>query len=56
MKAHVIDEIEVLRWCIDWLARLDRGGMAVVNLRPDTEWGSLLHLASDHSKNFENKF
>ena len=37
MKAHVADEVEVLRWCIDWLARLDRGEMVVVNLRPDTE-------------------
>jgi hypothetical protein len=37
MKAHVADEVEVLRWCIDWLARLARGEMVVVNLRPDTE-------------------
>jgi len=27
----------VLRWCIDWLARLDRGERVVVNLRPDAE-------------------
>ena len=31
------NEVEVLRWCIDWLARLARGEMVVVNLRPDTE-------------------
>ena len=37
MKARVADEVEVLRWCIDWLARLDRGEMVVVNLRPDSE-------------------
>jgi AraC-like DNA-binding protein len=37
MKARVADEVEVLRWCIDWLERLGRGEMVVVNLRPDTE-------------------
>jgi AraC-like DNA-binding protein len=37
MKARIGDEVEVLRWCIDWLARLDRGEMVVVNLRPDSE-------------------
>ena len=37
MKARVADEVEVLRWCIDWLERLDHGEMVVVNLRPDTE-------------------
>jgi hypothetical protein len=37
IRAHVADEVEVLRWCIDWLARLARGEMVVVNLRPDTE-------------------
>jgi hypothetical protein len=37
MKARVADEVEVLRWCIDWLARLDCGEMVVVNLRPDSE-------------------
>jgi hypothetical protein len=37
MQARMADEVEVLRWCIDWLARLGRGEMVVVNLRPDTE-------------------
>src|SRR5919109_4085495 len=37
MKARIADEVEVLRWCIDWLERLGRGEMVVVNLRPDTE-------------------
>jgi hypothetical protein len=37
MHARVADEVEVLRWCIDWLAQLERGEMVVVNLRPDTE-------------------
>jgi hypothetical protein len=37
MHARVADEVEVLRWCLDWLAQLERGEMVVVNLRPDTE-------------------
>jgi hypothetical protein len=37
MQASVADEVEVLRWCIDWLAQLERGEVVVVNLRPDTE-------------------
>src|SRR5262245_15429213 len=37
MQARVADEAEVLRWCIDWLAQLERGEMVVVNLRPNTE-------------------
>jgi hypothetical protein len=37
MQARVADEVEVLRWCLDWLAQLERGEMVVVNLRPDTE-------------------
>jgi hypothetical protein len=37
LQARLPDEVEVLRWCIDWLAQLERGEMVVVNLRPDTE-------------------
>ena len=37
MQARVAEEVEVLRWCLDWLARLERGEQVVVNLRPDTE-------------------
>jgi hypothetical protein len=37
VHARVAEEVEVLRWCIDWLAQLERGEMVVVNLRPDTE-------------------
>ena len=37
MRARIADEVEVLRWCIGWLQRLERGEMVVVNLRPDTE-------------------
>ena len=25
MQASVAEEVEVLRWCLDWLARLERG-------------------------------
>jgi hypothetical protein len=37
VQARLADEVEVLRWCIDWLAQLERGEMVVVNLRSDTE-------------------
>jgi hypothetical protein len=37
IQARVAEEVEVLRWCLDWLAQLERGEMVVVNLRPDTE-------------------
>jgi hypothetical protein len=37
VQARVAEEVEVLRWCIDWLMRWERGEMVVVNLRPDTE-------------------
>jgi hypothetical protein len=37
VQARIAEEVEVLRWCLDWLAQLERGEMVVVNLRPDTE-------------------
>ena len=37
VQARVAEEVEVLRWCLDWLAQLERGEMVVVNLRPETE-------------------
>jgi hypothetical protein len=37
VQARVAEEVEVLRWCIDWLTQLEHGEMVVVNLRPDTE-------------------
>src|SRR5918994_6944066 len=37
VQARLAEEVEVLRWCLDWLAQLERGEMVVVNLRPDTE-------------------
>jgi hypothetical protein len=37
MQARVAEEVEVVRWCLDWLERLERGEQVVVNLRPDTE-------------------
>ncbi|MGH2413612.1 MAG: hypothetical protein ACRDEA_07960, partial [Microcystaceae cyanobacterium] len=30
----LIDKVEVLRCCIDWLSRLERGEKVIVNLRP----------------------
>ena len=37
IQDRVAEEVEVLRWCLDWLERLERGEQVVVNLRPDTE-------------------
>jgi hypothetical protein len=36
-QVRLADEGEVLRWCLDWLERLERGEQVVVNLRPETE-------------------
>jgi transposase len=36
-RSRLAREVEVLRRCIDWLQRLERGETVVVNLRPDTE-------------------
>ncbi len=37
LQACLADEVEVLRWCRDWLERLKRGEEVVVNLRPETD-------------------
>ncbi len=37
LRARIASEVEVLRWCMSWLERLEQGEMVVVNLRPDTE-------------------
>lgn len=37
MQTRLTEELEVLRWCLDWLERLERSDEVVVNLRPDTE-------------------
>ena len=37
IQDRLTKEVEVLRWCIDWLARLERGEDVIVNLRPDTD-------------------
>ena len=34
---HLTDEVEVLRWCIGWLERLEHEDHVVVNLRPARE-------------------
>lgn len=36
-QARLTEELEVFRWCIDWLARLERGEEVVVNVRPETD-------------------
>ena len=35
--SHLTDEVEVLRWCIGWLERLEHEDHVVVNLRPASE-------------------
>ena len=42
-------EVAVLRWCIDWLAQLERGEEVVVNLRPETE-EETEYVRFDHSQ------
>jgi hypothetical protein len=37
IQAHLTEELEVLRWCLDWLERLEHSDEVVVNLRPATE-------------------
>jgi len=49
MQARVAEEVEVLRWCLAWLERLDRGEQVVVNLRPDTE-DTTEYVQFDHAR------
>jgi hypothetical protein len=37
IRSRLAREVEVLRDCIDWLQRLERGESVVVNLRPDAD-------------------
>lgn len=37
VKAHTVDEGEVIRWCIGWLEQLARGERVVVNLRAESD-------------------
>jgi hypothetical protein len=37
LQTRLTEELEVLRWCLDWLERLERSNEVVVNLRPSTE-------------------
>jgi hypothetical protein len=37
MQARLADEVEVVRWGIDWLKRLERHEMVGMSLHPDTE-------------------
>jgi hypothetical protein len=36
-QARLANKVEVLRWCSDWLDRLECGEKVIVNLRPDTD-------------------
>lgn len=37
LRDRLAAEVEVLRWCIGWLEKLQRGERVVVNLRPDSD-------------------
>jgi len=37
LRYCLVAEVEVFRWCIDWLERLERGEDVVVNLRPEED-------------------
>jgi hypothetical protein len=37
IQTRLTEELEVLRWCLDWLKRLEQSDEVVVNLRPATE-------------------
>lgn len=37
IEARLTDELEVVRWCLDWLERLERGDEVVVHVCPATE-------------------
>ena len=36
LQTRLTEELEVLRWCLDWLERLEQSDEVVVNLRPAT--------------------
>ena len=37
IESRLTEELEVLRWCLDWLARLEHSDEVIVNLRPATD-------------------
>ncbi len=37
VQARLAGELVALRWCREWLERLDRGEQVMVNLRPETD-------------------
>jgi len=49
IQARGAKDGEVLRWCLDRLARLERGEKVVVNLRPDTE-DATAYIRFDHGR------
>ena len=46
IRSRLATEVEVLRECLDWLQRLERGESVVVNLRPDADVEMGLNLKS----------
>ena len=49
MCSRLASEVKVLRRCIDWLERIERGESVVVNLRLDTEENTE-YVAFDHAR------
>ncbi len=47
VQQELADEGEVLRWCINWLEKLDRGEKVVVNLRASID-PKTAYVAIDH--------
>jgi hypothetical protein len=49
MQARLADEVEVVRWGIDWLERLERHEMVGMSLHPDTE-DATEYVRFDHTR------
>jgi hypothetical protein len=49
MCSRLASEVKVLRRCIDWLERMERGESVVVNLRLDTEENTE-YVSFDHAR------
>jgi hypothetical protein len=49
MQARLADGVEVVRWGIDWLERLERHEMVGMSLHPDTE-DATEYVGFDHTR------
>jgi hypothetical protein len=49
MQARLADEVEVVRWGIDWLEQLERHEMVGMSLHPDTE-DATEYMRVDHTR------